>query len=110
MPASVIDEPPGIACVFSDGRRAKYSLDGLPNPHLARDLACGLAELVHPHGSVDAAGSVAHYVSSVRHMVRVLARGGFCGGLGQLSRGVLAEYWMGTSMGREACTRRMILG
>jgi hypothetical protein len=43
-------------------------------------------------------------------MVRVLARGGFCGGLGQLSRGVLAEYWMGTSIGREACTRRMILG
>jgi hypothetical protein len=27
MPASVIDEPPGIACVFSDGRRAEYSLD-----------------------------------------------------------------------------------
>lgn len=110
MPAMLTDEPLGIACVFSNGSRAEFSLDGLPNPRLARDLACGLAELVHPHGTVDAAGSVMHYVSSARHMVRTLASRGFTGGAGQLSRGLLAEYWMGTSMGREAHTRHMILG
>ncbi|MFE2846508.1 hypothetical protein ACFXKS_23665 [Streptomyces scopuliridis] len=104
MPAMLIDEPLGIACVFSNGRRAEFSLDGLLNPRLARDLVCGLAELVHPHGTVDAAGSVMHYVSSSRHMVRTLASRGFTGGVGQLSRGMLAEYWMGTSMGRERRT------
>ncbi|GAU71350.1 hypothetical protein SSP35_35_00180 [Streptomyces sp. NBRC 110611] len=110
MPATLIDEPLGLTCVFSDGKRATFSLDGLPNPHLARDLALGLAELVHPHGTVDAAGSVMHYVSSARHLVRTLSGRGFSGGAGQLSRGMLAEYWMGTSMGREAHTRHMILG
>lgn len=110
MPATLIDEPLGLTCVFSNGRRAEFSLDGLPNPRLARDLTCGLAGLVHPHGAVDAAGSVMHYVSSARHMVRTLASRGFTGGVGQLGRGMLAEYWTGTSMGREAHTRHMILG
>ncbi|GAA3493991.1 hypothetical protein GCM10019016_010900 [Streptomyces prasinosporus] len=105
MPATLVDEPLGLDCVFSDGRRAKPSLDGLSNPQLARDLAIGLAELVHPHGTVDAAGSMQHYTSAARHMVRTLAGRGFSGGLGQLSRGMLAEYWMGASRGREALTR-----
>ncbi|MEU0214901.1 hypothetical protein ABZ281_07125 [Streptomyces sp. NPDC006265] len=110
MPATLIDEQLGLDCVFSDGRRAKLSLDGLPNPQLARDLVIGLAELVHPHGTVDAAGSMQHYTSAARHMVRTLADRGFSGGLGQLSRGMLAEYWMGASRGREALTRHMVLG
>src|SRR5260370_27170417 len=80
MPMMLTDEPLAVTCVFSDGRRAEFSLEGLPNPRLARDLARGLAELVHPHGSVDAPGSVMHHVSSARHMVRTLAEPGFHGG------------------------------
>ncbi|MGW8989889.1 hypothetical protein ACWGRF_08180 [Streptomyces zhihengii] len=38
-----IDEPLGIGCVFSDGGRAPFALDGLP-PRLARDLATGLVD------------------------------------------------------------------
>ncbi len=89
MPATVVEEPLGIACVFSDGRRAAFRLDGLPEPQLARDLLVGLIELIHPHGTVDAAGSVEHFVSAIRHMVRTLAERGFSGGAGQLHRAKL---------------------
>ena len=56
MPATVTADPPGIGCVFSDGSTARFALDGLPCPGLVADLLTGLAELIHPHGSVDAAG------------------------------------------------------
>jgi hypothetical protein len=49
MPTMLTDEPLGVTCVFSDGSRAEFSLDGLPNPQLARDLATGLPE----HGKPD---------------------------------------------------------
>ena len=62
MPAIIVEEPLGIRCVFSDGSSAELRLDELPNPRLARDLAAGLVELIHPHGSVDSAGTVDHYV------------------------------------------------
>jgi hypothetical protein len=54
MPTMVIDDPLGIKCVFSDGSRADFDLQGSPNPRLVRDLAAGLVELIYPHGSVDA--------------------------------------------------------
>ena len=76
MPATVTGSPLGIACVFSDGSAATFSLDGLPCPVLVRDLLDGLANLVHPHGTVDTAGSVTHYVQSVRDMTRKLAARG----------------------------------
>lgn len=109
MPANVIEDPLGIDCVFSDGTTARFDLDGLPNPGLARDLLVGLVELIHPHGTVDAAGSVgAHYVQSIRHMTRALAATGFTGRAPDLRRARLAEYWIGSSGPREACTRRML--
>jgi hypothetical protein len=55
MPTRVTDEPLGLSCVFSDGSRAEFDLAGLPNPGLARNLAVGLMELIHPHGSADSA-------------------------------------------------------
>lgn len=110
MPAVLVEVPLGVTCVFSDGRRAEFCLDGLPEPRLARDLLIGLIELIHPHGSVDAPGSVMHFVGAARSMVRTLSERGFSGGAGQLSRAQLAEYWMSASTGREACTRRMLQG
>nr|WP_325505812.1 hypothetical protein [Mycobacterium sp.] len=59
MPTMVTDNPLGPACVFSDGRRAEFDLSGLPNPELTHDLAAGLVELIHPHGSADS-GSTGH--------------------------------------------------
>jgi hypothetical protein len=108
MPVALIEDPLGIACVFSDGSTAEFSLDGLPCPELARDLLVGLVELIHPHGAVNSAGSVNHYAQSIRDMTRRLAGVGFAGGAADLRRGQLAEYWMAASSPREACTRRML--
>ncbi|MGH4011378.1 MAG: hypothetical protein ACRDTH_24980 [Pseudonocardiaceae bacterium] len=108
MPAAIVEDPLGIDCVFSDGATARFDLDGLPNPRLAADLLVGLVELIHPHGTVDAAGSVGHYVQSIRDMTRKLAAAGFTGRAADLRRARLAEYWIGASSPREACTRRML--
>ncbi|WP_433678750.1 hypothetical protein [Nocardia sp. CA-119907] len=110
MPAAVTDEPLGISCVFSDGTAARFQLDGLPCRVLVRDLLIGLVELIHPHGTVNAAGSVLHYEQSIRHLARHLDRRGFTGGATDLTRPMMAEYWMSTSGPKEACTRRMLLG
>jgi len=96
--------------VFSDGRRAEVRLNDVTNPQLARDLLTGLAELIHPHGTVDAASSVLHYVRALRGMVATLAEHGFSAGAGELRRAQLAEFWMGAGTAREACTRRMLVG
>jgi hypothetical protein len=93
MPARLTGEPPGIACVFSDGTAAQFILDGLPCPELARDLLTGLAELVHPHGSVDAASTAGKYQRAAQDMVRVLAGRGFTGSASDLRRPQVAEYW-----------------
>jgi hypothetical protein len=108
MPAIVQDDPPGISCMFSNGSTARFSLDGLPCPHLAADLLAGLAELIHPHGSIDAAGSVNHYVLAFREMTRRLADAGFTGRAGDLRRPHLTGYWTGTTATRESCTRRAL--
>jgi len=108
MPATVMQDSPGIWCVFSDGTTAEFSLAGLPCPELVSDLLAGLAELIHPHGSVDAAGSVNHFVLAIGELVRALAGRGFTGRAVDLRRPVLAEYWMGATGPREACTRRVL--
>src|SRR5664279_1546250 len=108
MPAAVLSDPLGISCVFSDGRRSKTVLADVANPELARDLLLGLAGMVHPHGSVDAAGTIRHYERALRTLVRTLAEQGFTGGAGELRRAQLVEYWMAASAAGEACTRRML--
>ncbi|BCJ51866.1 hypothetical protein Asp14428_33410 [Actinoplanes sp. NBRC 14428] len=82
MATRVVDDPLSIRCVFSDGSRAEFDLAELPNPRLARDLAVGLVELIHPHGSADSAGTVNAYAGALRAMVRALAEWGFAGGAG----------------------------
>jgi len=110
MPAMVIEAPLGIRCVFSDGRRAEYHLDDLPSPRLARDLATGLADLIHPHGTADSGGTVVLYVRALRSMVRALAAAGFTGGAADLRRGQLAGFWMAGPVRLEALTRSMVEG
>jgi hypothetical protein len=104
MPATMVTDPVGIACVFSDASTARFALDGLPCPDLVDDLLVGLVELIHPHGAVDAAGSVNHYAQSIRDMARKLAGRGFTGRAPDLRRPLLAQYWMAATGPREACT------
>ena len=108
MPATVETDPPGIWCMFSGGSTIRFSLDGLPCPGLAGDLLTGLAGLVHPHGSVDAAGTAGVYVRSFREMTRMLAAAGFTGRAADLRRPHLTAFWMGTTADRESCTRRAL--
>lgn len=110
MPATVTDDPLAISCVFSDGSTARFQLDDLPCRQLVADLLIGLVELIHPHGNVNAAGSVLHYEQSIRHLARHLDAGGFTGGAKDLTRPTMAEYWMSASGPKEACTRRMLQG
>jgi hypothetical protein len=110
MPTMVTDDPLGITCVFSDGTRAEFGLEGLPNPRLVRDLAAGLVELIHPHGSVDSARTVAAYLLALRRMVDRLAEQGFTGGADQLRRGQLAQFWMAGPAPLEALTRALVEG
>jgi hypothetical protein len=80
MPATLIEDRLGIKCVFSDGSTAEFTLDGLPCPELVGDLPTGLVELIHPHGSIDAANSVDLCLPPIRNMARGLAARGFAGG------------------------------
>jgi hypothetical protein len=108
MPATVQDDPPGIWCMFSDGSTAQFGLGGVPCPGLVTDLLAGMADLIHPHGSVDAAGSASQYVQAFRQMARRLSAAGFTGRAADLRRPHLTEYWMGTSGPMESCTRRAL--
>ena len=96
--------------MFSDGSRAEFDLTGSPNPRLVRDLAVGLVELIHPHGSADTAGTVGHYVRGLHRMVRALADQGFTGGVADLRRGQLAQFWMAGPNWLEALTRSLVEG
>jgi hypothetical protein len=110
MSATVMHDPLRVVCVFSDGSRAEFDLAGLPNPRLARDLAAGLVELIHPHGSADSVSTVADYVRSLRTMVRTLADHGFAGGADELRRAQLAQFWMAGPTRLEAPTRALVEG
>jgi hypothetical protein len=110
MPATLIDAPLGISCVFSDGSRAEVTLHAAADGRLGRDLLVGLTELIHPHGRVDQGSTVVIYVRAARNMITALAGRGFGGGAGELSAAKLTGYWMGATGPVEACTRRMLLG
>jgi hypothetical protein len=111
MPATPLIDPPGIRCVFSDGTTAEFTLEGLPCPQLVSDLLTGLAELIHPHGSIDAANSVDLCLPPIRNFAAGLAARGFDGGAADLRRGLLVEYWMETRRFRwENRLRRMLRG
>ncbi|WP_338484602.1 hypothetical protein VM636_13835 [Streptomyces sp. SCSIO 75703] len=102
MPATVIDEPPGITAIFSDGtgctRWVNSEVHGerfsTKNPGLARELLHGLADLVHPHGDVDQENTLAGYLGGVRTLTNGLAELGFTGGAAELTRSQLAEHWI----------------
>ena len=108
MPAELLEEPAGISCVFSDGRRYQRAVAAEP-AELVRDMLTGLAALVHPHGSIDSPGTVTAYMQGIVDFARFVRERGASGGAAQLSRGLLAEYWMQAGDVRESETRRMLV-
>jgi len=107
MPAELLADPAGISCLFSDGRRLRRTVAAEP-AELVRDLLKGLSAMVHPHGSIDAPATVAACTAGIRDMARFMRERGVRGGAGQLSRGLLAEYWMQAGGLNESVTRRMV--
>src|SRR5258708_13045031 len=92
MPAELLADPAGIACTFSDGRRSRHVVVA-PGPlPLVRDLLTGLAGLVHPHGPVDAPGTVTDYLAGVRDLSGFLRARGARGGAGALTPPLVADY------------------
>jgi hypothetical protein len=94
MPAELLEDPAGISCVFSDGRRFRRTVTAAEPAELVRDLLAGLAALVHPHGSVDSPGALVAYTQGITDIARFMRERGAGGGAARLSRGLLAEYWM----------------
>ena len=108
MPAELLTDPPGIACEFSDGRQKRWLSDGTGDPALVADLLTGLAQKVHPHGMVNAPGTVDAYLIGLRDIAVFMAGRGVRGGAGALTRAVLAEYWMQAGGKQESTTRAML--
>ena len=108
MPATVIDNPPGISLALPDGTTAIRYVE-TPNPGLVRTLLIGLAGLVHPHGNVDAASAIGGYLAAARRTTRELAEQGFTGPAGDLSRARLAGYWMAAARPRDEARVRAML-
>jgi hypothetical protein len=108
MPAVVVEEPLGIECIFSDGRRFTWTLRDQQCSALARDLLVGFADLVFPHGTVDSPSTANGYRIGVLHMLGWMSEHGMSGGAARLTRGRLAEYWVAAGKMREATTRAML--
>lgn len=109
MPASVIDDPLGVSCVFMDGRRAECFLNDDRLPGLAVQLMRALADLVKPHGDLDSPDSVRGYLVSIRFLLRDLVEHGFGGTAENLSRPVLAKALMALKQGRHESPVRILL-
>ena len=97
-----------MACEFTDGRQKRWLFDGTGDPALVAGLLTGLAQKVHPHGMVNAPGTVDAYLTGLRDIAAFMAGRGVRGGAGALTRAVLAEYWMQAGVQQESTTRAML--
>ncbi|WP_328300037.1 hypothetical protein OG389_21165 [Streptomyces sp. NBC_00435] len=102
MPAVVTEDPLGIAAEFSDGTTCVLKVDAVragnrrvvsKNPALARELLLGLADLVHPHGDINADRTLRGYLTGIRNLTNGLAERGFTGTCSDLTRAQLAAHW-----------------
>ncbi len=108
MPAEVIDEPLGIACIFPSGTSITRFVGAKDCPQLAGDLVAGLAGLVHPHGRIGSRSSIDRAMIAIRRLAAMLGAQGFRGGASQLSRVQLVEFFMGASHADERAIRAML--
>src|SRR5260370_37999398 len=107
MPAEVIEEPLGIACIFPSGTSTRRFAGAKDCPQLAGDLVAGLAGLVHPHGRIGSRSSIDRAMIAIRRLAAMLGAQGFRGGASQLSRVQLGEFFMGGSHADERASRAM---
>lgn len=110
MPATVVTKPLSVHFVLPDGTQWTASLEGLPNPRLARDLAVGMAENTHPTGAIGKKRVAEYRAVALRQMVKKLSAAGFTGAASDLTRPVLMRYWLASTRARESETRLLLKG
>jgi hypothetical protein len=108
MPATLTESPLALSFSFPNGTEFKTTLTGLPASHLLEDLARGLCELVHPHGTIASRHTAQIYVVSIRKVVRFLAEEGFTGGAADLEPANLLRFWLSHQDYHERHTRHML--
>ncbi|MFJ5726410.1 hypothetical protein [Streptomyces sp. NPDC093149] len=108
MPAEVIREPLALKLSLPGQATELIVIGDLPNPLLAVDLTEGLAALVHPHGPLAKRTTVMSFTYTLRRMVRELAADGFVGSAGELTRPLLASFWLRSQYLVEYRTRAML--
>jgi len=108
MPAEVIEEPLGIACIFPNGTSTRRFAGAKDCPQLAGDLVAGLAGLVHPHGRIGSRSSIDRAMIAIRRLTAMLGAQGFREGASQLSRAQLVGFFMGASHADERAIRAML--
>lgn len=111
MPAVVITDPAGItgiSCTFSDGSGFLWQARNPSDPVLVGELLNGLANLVHPHGPVDAKKTVQSYGFIIRDVARRLTGLGHRGPLAGLRRSHLNEALLGLGHREETTFRRVL--
>jgi hypothetical protein len=102
MPATVVEDPLGITAAFSDGTSGSLKINVRAggktyvtrNAVLSWEMLLGLADLVHPHGDIDATRTLNQYTSAIRALTNGLADQGFTGGMAELTRAHLAQHWL----------------
>ncbi|MBO1417767.1 hypothetical protein [Streptomyces sp. FH025] len=94
MPAEVLHDPLALKLSLPGETARVIEIGGLPNARLAADLTEGLAASVHPHGPLGKLSTVMSFASTLRRMVRELARDGFDGSAAELTRAVLGQFWL----------------
>ncbi|MFJ4969814.1 hypothetical protein [Streptomyces sp. NPDC088755] len=103
-------EPLRVECTFPDRTTWTARLDTTPNPQLAKDLALGMVELIHPLGTVKRRIGAVQYASTIRRMVDELHEAGFTGGVEELTKPVMLKYWMSSTGIRVQRTRALLQG
>ncbi|MEU0107603.1 hypothetical protein ABZ313_19850 [Streptomyces sp. NPDC006251] len=109
MPATALNDPLRVECVFPDGPHATCLLRDESFPEFSQMLMRALADLVHPHGPLNTASSVREYLASLRHFLPQLQAVGFDGTVQWLTRPRLAECLLGIKLARHEHHIRAIL-
>ncbi|MGW4382755.1 hypothetical protein [Kitasatospora sp. NPDC004531] len=110
MVTRVEHDPLRVEFDFPDGTQWTARLEGTANPALAAELAAGLVQLTHPLGDVSRKGTAIQYASTIRKMAAALADAGFQGGVADLRRGHMLEYWLAATPARIMYSRMLLKG
>ncbi|MFD8863477.1 hypothetical protein ACFV1F_03565 [Streptomyces sp. NPDC059590] len=108
MVTRVESDPLRIEFSFPDSTRWTGDLSQSPNPVLARELAHGLVQLVHPFGDVKRRHTAVFYCVAIRRMIAALNEAGFRGGVADLRKSHMLAYWMSAS-GEHVAKSKMLL-